>query len=71
MRGLSVKKVILGIVAAAGSFVAGGALLDSISNAIALVNWRLTLIGSIDLILLWFGLQAGLKKHPIEWHGYA
>lgn len=70
MPSLTFRKVILGIAAAAGSYIVGGAILDSVSNAIAQINWSVTVTGTFVLVLLWIILRLFLKRQPLQWKNY-
>lgn len=62
--------MVLGVSAAAGAYVAAGALLDAVGNAITLVNWGVTIAGTILVILLWIGSRVVLKRRAVQWGVY-
>lgn len=47
--------------------IALGTLLDSISNALSLVTPVATLVGTGLLLVVWAGLEAWLRAHPVRW----
>ena len=69
MRRLTVKKIIYGVGAAAGTYIVGGTILDAVSNAITQISWRFTIVGSGVLVIVWIFLRLGLNRYPIEWKG--
>jgi hypothetical protein len=61
------QRVVLLVMFALTGFLALGAVLDSVSNALALVTFEVTLYGSAIILLLFVVLQAALSRRPLPW----
>lgn len=70
MSNFSTKKIAACLLFVLGSYVVGGAILDTIGNALSLINWAITIVGSILLIILWLSLNLLLNHHPVSWGQY-
>jgi hypothetical protein len=43
------KKLVQGFIAFGSAYLLGGAILDSVSNALAQINWQITIVGTMAL----------------------
>ncbi len=48
-------------------FLALGAFLDAISNAISVISPPITYFGSVAIVLLWIIAEQLLRKYPLRW----
>ena len=67
----SIKKLMRGFAAFGGAYVLGGTILDAIGNALALINWPLTIGGTIAVVCVWLALRAVLKRYPAQLGKYS
>lgn len=70
MARLPPKKLLQGFIAFGSAYLLGGAILDSISNALAQINWRFTIIGTVVLACIWITIQIILKRFPTSSTAY-
>ena len=60
----SASKIVMHIL---GGFLALGALLDSVANAISLLTPLVASIGTVCIVLVWFLAYLILPSHPLPW----
>jgi len=64
------RKLVQGFAAFGSAYLLGGAILDSVGNALALINWQLTIAGTVVLACIWIAIQIVLKQHPASVAAY-
>lgn len=70
MARVTPKKLLQGFIAFGSAYLLGGAILDSISNALAHINWRFTITGTVVLACIWIAIQVILKQYPASSGAY-